>query len=909
MPNSELRTEYPYEDESPAASEHGSDRDELKSILDAIVAQLSDADRRHSATLTEMQDRIAGMEHETEMLRHQVPEQFAPAFSRIETGVAELAQRLADVSNVRIAAAEMEPAASSKIPMPLRSALLAEDGEEHARHEESSRRTDGVDTFDVIGSSLPGDAADPWDHESAEALTNVYDSDAARSKANAASQSAEPQGRERVARAANGAAVDQAWLEGRFAEIARAIEQSLADIRPDHGFFAMAQRLDQIEQHFTELFKGVATQADIAAVRLVEAHVEEVVNHFVQTHDQLARLNVIEEQLTTISHSLAEVQDGAQGRAFYDGAAADELRPLIERLMSDNRRGEENTAALLETLQQAMIRLLDRVESVEWTQQHRPVDREFAPHAHEFDERPSDLESKRAFGVIEGDATVALDAAVAAVASAQPAQALRPEMVDDGGRHDVAHHDFVQRKSERLRQDFIAEAQRAKMRLAAEDDDRIIIEAPAARTPADSATVTKTAEIRGSRPIRPPVAPAKRSGPSGPSPRLMVLAVVALAALTGLWYSLGSGDRAVPQHPAALASPTNSVKSSDAAKTAPAQPGSPAEDNARRGDATPPNASEGRVIPSIAPAPTTTLPMLGVAVDTGRPVTQSDLQLAKRHQAMAKMSGEIGDAAAKASNQAVLPASMEPSEAETSGTSTAPEAKVSQGGVSRATSLDMPAATVGPLSLRLAAAHGDPSAEFEVGARFAEGKGMTQNLQEAAKWYQLSADQGFAQAQYRLGTLYERGLGVKADRPRAAAWYQRAAEQGNIKAMHNLAVLSANQSGESPDYVTAAHWFEEAAKRGLADSQFNLAVLYENGLGVKRDVQRAFMWLSLAARDGDKDAVRRRDILRGKLTASEMTAADQMIANWRPVATDRAINDARTAGEAWKDNPKNGISG
>jgi localization factor PodJL len=40
-----------------------------------------------------------------------------------------------------------------------------------------------------------------------------------------------------------------------------------------------------------------------------------------------------------------------------------------------------------------------------------------------------------------------------------------------------------------------------------------------------------------------------------------------------------------------------------------------------------------------------------------------------------------------------------------------------------------------------------------------------------------------------------------------------------------------------------------------------------------------------------------------------MTAADQMIANWRPVATDRAINDARTAGEAWKDNPKNGISG
>ena len=130
-----------------------------------------------------------------------------------------------------------------------------------------------------------------------------------------------------------------------------------------------------------------------------------------------------------------------------------------------------------------------------------------------------------------------------------------------------------------------------------------------------------------------------------------------------------------------------------------------------------------------------------------------------------------------------------------------------------------------------------------------------------------------------------------------------------MKAMHNLAVLSANQTDESPDYTTAARWFEEAAKRGLADSQFNLAVLYENGLGVKRDMKMAFMWLALAARNGDKDAVRRRDILRGKLTAEEIVAAEQMIAGWKPVPSDRTINDARTAGEAWKNNPKNGVSG
>ena len=112
--------------------------------------------------------------------------------------------------------------------------------------------------------------------------------------------------------------------------------------------------------------------------------------------------------------------------------------------------------------------------------------------------------------------------------------------------------------------------------------------------------------------------------------------------------------------------------------------------------------------------------------------------------------------------------------------------------------LDLPPAAVGPLSLRLAAANGNSSAEFEVGARFAEGKGPSQDFKAAARWYQRSASRGFAQAQYRLGTLYERGLGVPADLARAGVWYRRAAEQGNITAMHNFAVLSAGSGGAAP---------------------------------------------------------------------------------------------------------------
>jgi localization factor PodJL len=213
---------------------------------------------------------------------------------------------------------------------------------------------------------------------------------------------------------------------------------------------------------------------------------------------------------------------------------------------------------------------------------------------------------------------------------------------------------------------------------------------------------------------------------------------------------------------------------------------------------------------------------------------------------------------------------------------------------------NLPSALVGPLSLRIAAADGDPSASFEVGARFAEGKGVRQDFREAVKWYTRAATQGFAIAQYRLATLHERGLGVDTDTARAKIWYERAARQGNVKAMHNLAVLIAGGKAGPTDYGSAAHWFTEAAERGLADSQFNLAILLENGLGVSKDLAKAYKWFGLAARSGDADADRRRKGLVSKLDPSAVAASDASISQWRRRPVSRLANDAHFAGTQWQ---------
>ncbi len=114
-------------------------------------------------------------------------------------------------------------------------------------------------------------------------------------------------------------------------------------------------------------------------------------------------------------------------------------------------------------------------------------------------------------------------------------------------------------------------------------------------------------------------------------------------------------------------------------------------------------------------------------------------------------------------------------------------------------------------ALRTAAAKGDPAAQYEIALRFADGRGLPQNLNAAAQWFERAAKQGLAPAQFRLGGLYEKGLGVKKDLDAARRYYALAGEAGNAKALHNLAVLYAEGMDGKPDYQTAAQWFRKAA--------------------------------------------------------------------------------------------------
>jgi localization factor PodJL len=207
----------------------------------------------------------------------------------------------------------------------------------------------------------------------------------------------------------------------------------------------------------------------------------------------------------------------------------------------------------------------------------------------------------------------------------------------------------------------------------------------------------------------------------------------------------------------------------------------------------------------------------------------------------------------------------------------------------------------GSLQLREAAAMGNAEAQFLIATRYLNGEnGTPQDFAKAAYWYGKASAAGNAPAQYRLGTLYERGKGVAKDMKAAIGWYERSAALGNVKAMHNAAVLAASSDQKKPDYGRAFKWFSLGAAHGLKDSQFNLAVLLERGLGTKANAKEALFWYSIAAKQKDADAGKRADALAKSISKADLQETEKRLRLWTPEVAPEAANTVAANDPAWQ---------
>lgn len=99
---------------------------------------------------------------------------------------------------------------------------------------------------------------------------------------------------------------------------------------------------------------------------------------------------------------------------------------------------------------------------------------------------------------------------------------------------------------------------------------------------------------------------------------------------------------------------------------------------------------------------------------------------------------------------------------------------------------------------RQAADDGDLTAQRNIAHLYRWGKGVKQDLTQAAFWYYTAAKGGLDTAQYNLGVMYLRGEGVPRNEEEGIVWLQRAAEQNNERAKKKLAHLKAEIDHELP---------------------------------------------------------------------------------------------------------------
>ena len=114
-------------------------------------------------------------------------------------------------------------------------------------------------------------------------------------------------------------------------------------------------------------------------------------------------------------------------------------------------------------------------------------------------------------------------------------------------------------------------------------------------------------------------------------------------------------------------------------------------------------------------------------------------------------------------------------------------------------------------------------------------------------WFRRAAEQGYAAAQTDLGAMYANGRGVPKNYPEAVKWYRRAAEQGNSISQRCLAKLYFQGLGVPANAAEAVKWYSRAAEQGDPESQANLAAAYEKGIAVKQSYAEAVRLYRLAA--------------------------------------------------------------
>ncbi|HOX00800.1 MAG TPA: hypothetical protein P5555_04815 [Candidatus Paceibacterota bacterium] len=176
-----------------------------------------------------------------------------------------------------------------------------------------------------------------------------------------------------------------------------------------------------------------------------------------------------------------------------------------------------------------------------------------------------------------------------------------------------------------------------------------------------------------------------------------------------------------------------------------------------------------------------------------------------------------------------------------------------------------------------------------------EGMGVPRDPAAGAHWLRQAAEQHFPHAGCTLARLYRDGAGVPKNLDEAARWFRREAEAGCTTAMFALAVgLLTRESASPADHDEAIRWLRASARSGSVQAQSRLGELFSDGIVLEPDYAEAWVWFTLAAEQGQKLAAIDARRLEKKLTAGQLSIAQQRLQELRQQSNPKPEDAAST---------------
>jgi localization factor PodJL len=846
------------------------DQRTVESLLRRLVERVEDSERRYGKALDELHVRLDQISQTTEAARDTGAPEDTDTFDRLHTQVSKLARRL-------------------------------------------EQDTTPLDDFERLGKALSDQLGqgtpDPSPFAQAAMAANPGQASGASPGYGFPDFGYAPEIME--ATDAPKAFDDHGDLDKRLVEMAQRLEESIGTAMPTGAIEALNTRLDEIGGQLSQAFDKAPTRE---ALEHVERQITEIGQQLGRAEEQLGKVSGVEAQLLKLIERLDEKAaapaqiEPAQLEAIASKAAAEAARLVA----GDAKQNGDRLVSTLEAVHASLRQLVQQVEKGAPPKPRAPFRQAEAKPSAPMAPTPQTM-AKAAKVPSEPKAKTApripemLPEKPVAAAATNEKSTLRdrlgatiPDFKETEPQPPFGRAKRLVPEEEAIDLDAAAPPRRSRsgMRLGAgaaataqgDADPGTTEDAPddlvAAARRAAQAAAARAEERSGRRPAS--ALPGSAATTDQPGRRKRSMLIIAAAILLALSAALLYGRLS--------SKPETDVTPAATEESAPA--------DATEGAATPGGAE---TAPTVDPDQSGWVPL-----DDGVSPTGNVGQAPTGFTEVAKSSGRVPAMPAGELNPEPKLASLKPmgqapmppgvyfsiedpalgakTKAAALGAPVTPSAPFMK--------LPMPPMGLGSPALREAAANGEAKAQYIVGIRYADGQGTKRDLKAAATWLERAAEAGLAPAQYRLAAMYERGVGVGKDLDKARSWYMAAAVKGNVKAMHNLAVSVSGREGGDPDYTLAAKWYGEAAAHGLADSQFNLGILAEHGLGTAKDLEEAYKWFSLAARKGDKEAAKRREVIRAQLAPAALAEAEAEVKAWTARPADAEANEV-TQEAAW----------